>query len=270
MESIYEDFRGSLGDRWKTLVTRHASLERSADGLRFAVCDVPAGRYSDAQIDDYQGLPRRRFPWRPPVRLTVRARFSRAGAATDVVPSASLRGTAGFGFWNDPFLMTGLRWPALPRAVWFFYASPPSNLKLALDTPGFGWKAATLDASRPTALLWGAAAPVLLPLMNVRRLYRALWPRVQRALRIAECALEADMTAWHTYRLDWGREEVTFWVDSVPVLEAAPAPRGPLGFVMWLDNQTMSATPWGQLRHSLLAVDGCQWMEVAQLAIEPA
>jgi hypothetical protein len=57
--------------------------------------------------------------------MTVRACFSH--------PAGTLRGTAGFGFWNDPFLMTGARLPALPRAIWFFYASAPSEMKLDLD-----------------------------------------------------------------------------------------------------------------------------------------
>ncbi len=269
MEPVREDLRGRLGARWKRLATGHAALEWTADGLRFVIRDAPASRYSDAQIDDYRGLPRRRFPWRPPLRLSVRARFSHPGPG-DAAPDAThLRGTAGFGFWNDPFLMTGLRWPALPRAIWFFYASPPSNLKLALDTPGYGWKAATLDALRPIALPLGTVAPLLVALMRVRRLYRSIWPPVQRALRIRERELHVDMTSWHTYQLEWGRAEATFCVDGAPVLEAAPAPLGPLGFVMWLDNQAMIATPWGELRHELLAVEGRQWMEVTSLSITP-
>jgi hypothetical protein len=35
----------------------------------------------------------------------------------------------------------------LPRAIWFFYASPPSHMDLALDVPGYGWKAAMIDAT---------------------------------------------------------------------------------------------------------------------------
>ena len=55
------------------------------------------------------------------------------------------------------------------------------------------------------------------------------------------------MTTWHTYVLDWGTERAEFRVDGETVLEGAPAPRGPLGFVMWLDNQYMVVTPWGRL-----------------------
>jgi hypothetical protein len=52
-------------------------------------------------------------------------------------------------------------------------------------------------------------------------------------------------------------------------MEHAPSPRGPLGFVMWLDNQYMVVTPWGRLGWGLLDEPGCQWMEVDWLAVEP-
>jgi len=88
------------------------ALEEGDGALRFVTTDANAAQYSDAQIDDYQALSRRNFLWRPPLRMSVRARFSH--------PAGALRGTAGFGFWNDPFMMTGPRKPALPRALWFF------------------------------------------------------------------------------------------------------------------------------------------------------
>jgi len=260
---IQETFTSPLDPRWKQFLKGSGALEPTASMLRFVVDGASQDHYSDAQIDDYQGLARRRFVRQPPLRLSVRARFSH--------PSGMLLGTAGFGFWNDPFFMTGARWPALPRAIWFFYASPPSNMKLALDAPGRGWKAASIDAARPSALL---LAPLALPavlLMNARPLYRAFWPPIQRALNIKEAALSADMTAWQTYSLDWGLRRTRFYVDSGSgpelVLEA-PSPRGPLGFVMWLDNQYMIVTPQGRLRWGLLAVQQRQWLEVDHLAID--
>lgn len=235
------------------------SLETVGPVLRFLLADATAAAYSDAQVDDYRGLSRRHFLWRPPLRMTVRARFSH--------PSGILRGTAGFGFWNDPFLMTGARMPALPRAVWFFYASPPSEMKLDLETPGWGWKAAVIDAQRPAALLWALTAPVSIPLMNLRPVYRRLWPAIQRTLRVREAVVPVDMTEWHTYILEWGDRRARFEVDGEVVLRDAPSPRGPLGFVMWMDNQYMIATPLGRFAWGLLDVPGCQWMEVERLEV---
>ncbi len=248
-----------LGEHWSAWNVGSAVLEPEGDLLRFVNLDTTRKQATVAQIDDYEDLPRRRHLWRPPLTMRVRARFSH--------PAGELSGTAGFGFWNDPFLMTGLRAPALPRALWFFYASPPSNIKLDLDTPGHGWKVATLDAARPSALLWAPLAPLLVPLMNVRALYRALWPRIQRALHICERVIEVDMTEWHTYLLEWKVEDARFEVDGQTVAACDASPRGPLGFVMWLDNQSLVATPWGQIRYRWLEAPGRQWMEVTDLTI---
>jgi len=261
MNAVHENFTHAPGPRWNQYLVGNGALELGAHTLRFSTTDATSRQYSDAQIDDYQGLPRRRFPWRPPLRLTVRARFSH--------PAKYLQGTAGFGFWNDPFLMTGARMLALPRAIWFFYGSPPSNLKLDVQTPGHGWKAATIDALRPAALLLAPVAPLAVLLMNARPLYRALWPPIQRALNVREATVEAGMTGWHTYVIEWGTERARFSVDGKTVMQRAPAPHGPLGFVMWLDNQYMIATPQGRFGWGLLDAPGRQWMEVDELAIVP-
>lgn len=235
------------------------ALETTGHSLRFVNRDATSDEYTDAQIDDYQGLPRRRFPWYPPLTLTVRARFShRCGV---------LRGTAGFGFWNDPFMMTGRRVPTLPRAIWFFYASCPSNIKLDLRAPGRGWKAATIDAMRWSFLILLPTAPLAVPLMNVHPLYRALWPLGQRAIGVREALVEIEMTEWHTYSIEWGTGRVRFFVDGASAMVSDTSPRGPLGFVMWLDNQYAVVTPWGRFGHGLVGTSGCQWMEVEKLVI---
>jgi hypothetical protein len=262
MRALYEDFRSQPSPHWKRYVVGNGALEPTGSSLLFVNTDTTARRYTDAQIDDYQGLSRRRFHWGPPLTLTVRARFSHDRGV--------LSGTAGFGFWNDPFMMTGKRLPALPRVLWFFYASPPSDMKLDLETPGHGWKAATLDAMRSPFFLLAPFAPLAIPLMNISALYRALWPVAQRGIGVREAALEMPMTEWHTYSLKWRSDRARFTVDGDQVLEAESPPGKALGFVMWLDNQYAIVKPWGRLGYGLLDAPGRQWMEVDRLAIEPA
>jgi hypothetical protein len=264
MQNVNEDFSPYPASSWQRHVVGNGTLEPTGTTLRLVNSDTSDRRYTNAQIDDYQGMARGRFLWRPPLRLSVQARFSHA---EDHAPSG-LSGTAGFGFWNDPFLMTSKRTPILPRAIWFFYASPPSNIKLDPGTPGSGWKAATIDTLRPTALLLAPIAPVMALLMNLRPLYRAFWPPIQRALRIQEAKVDVHMTEWHTYVIHWETHQASFSVDDKTVMQSAPSPQGPLGFVMWLDNQYMVVTPWGRFGWGLLSAPGRQWMEVDWLSIE--
>ncbi len=245
---------------WQRYMLAGSRLEARAGCWRFINEPLEAGRYTNAQVDDYQGLRRRNFRWKPPLTLTVRARFSH--------PAGEIGGTAGFGFWNDPFLMTGARLPALPRAIWFFYASPHSDMQLACDVPGHGWKAATIDAARLPFFLLAPTAPLAIPLMNIRPLYRALWPLAQRAIHVSEALIGAAMTDWHLYTLEWDTRHARFAVDGETVLACDTPPRGPLGFVMWIDNQAMTVTPWGRFGWQTVTIPHTQWMEVAALRIE--
>lgn len=264
---VAADFSAGPGPEWRHNALAGSAIEAAEGRWRFINHPTDGSAYTNAQIDDYSNLPRRAFRWGPPLTLTVRARFSH--------PAGELQGTAGFGFWNDPFLMTGARAPALPRAIWFFYSSPQSNMKLARDVPGHGWKATTIDAIRAPFLLLAPTAPLAVPLMNIRTVYHALWPVWQRALNVSEAPVEGDIMAWRTYRLAWGVDRAVFSVDGQPVLDCATPPRdpaapfsgSPLGFVMWIDNQSLVATPWGRFCWRSLPVPQEQWMEVAALRI---
>jgi hypothetical protein len=265
-------------------------IETTPSGSRLILPPCSASRYSDAQLDDYAGLPRRLYPHRPPLRLSLRARFSHEGTynfemAEDFLTEAvgnrrsphtarsetraeqdSLTGTAGFGFWNNPFGPQS-KLPALPQAIWFFYASPPSNMALARDVPGSGWKAACIDAGRAAALAWSPLALPIILLCRWPRLYRAIWPRAQRALAISETPLYADMTDWHTYELEWRRDGARWSVDGEAQLETDRAPRGPLGFVVWIDNQYAVITPQGKFGFGTLDAPFEQWVELADLKL---
>jgi hypothetical protein len=110
--------------------------------------------------------------------------------------------------------------------------------------------------------------PVVL-LMNIRPVYRALWPPIQRAIHVSEAALAVSMKEWHVYVIEWGARHAHFFVDGELIAGPVPSPRGPLGFVMWLDNQYMVATPQGRLGWGVLEITDREWMEVEHFAIEP-
>lgn len=277
VHGLDEEFVGELGPRWTRTTPGGGTLSVAGPALRLALpAGARAGCYSDAQIDDYDHLPPKRFPWRPPLRMVVRARASHpahplsavADGATDADgPQRYLRGTAGFGFWNYPFSLSGavLR---LPEAVWFFAASPPSNMALVPGAPGWGWKAQVVHAQRWGAVGWGvAAAPAVLwaRLTGREGLAGQLVRRVSGA---AEAPLATDLSVWHEYVIEWRRERARFVVDGEEVLDVPDPPGGPLGFVAWIDNQYAVATPRGAFRFGTLA-SGPEWVELEYVRIVP-
>jgi hypothetical protein len=242
--------------RWRRLLMGEGALVVQEEGLRLALPHASRKSYSNAQIDDYLGLPRSHYPWRPPLQLTLRARFG-----------GQLRGTAGFGFWNHPFAMLkGI--PALPKAIWFFFASQPSNIALASGVPGHGWKVMTLDAVRPSALRWAPLAPPVVLLNQWPAAKQRIWPLVERDLQISEACVDAAMDQWHDYSLEWRADGARFVVDGQVVLETDRAPQGPLGFVAWVDNQWAAATPEAHLGFGLLDIQQPQWLDLASVRIE--
>ena len=274
MDRIDDDFTGALDPRWKRTCPGGGTLDVSGSALRLALPSVPAGRYADAQIDDYSGLRLRHFPWCPPLRLEVRARASHpvcppatSDADEDPGEQTYLRGTAGFGFWNFPLTIAG-GVPRLPDALWFFGASPPSNMVLVPGVPGRGWKAQVVHAHRWGVVLAGVPAlgAVGLAALSGRERVAARW--VQRVTGASERLLAAEFTEWHEYTIAWRRTEARFLVDGVEALIADKPPAGPLGFVAWIDNQYAVATPRGRLRFGTIAT-GPQWIELDYVRISP-
>lgn len=266
--SFADDFEGgTLGAHWTQTLLGDGRLALAGSTLRLELPAQPHGRYGDAQIDDYGRLPRTRYPWRPPLRMEVRARTSHAqqvpGKAQD--QRATLRGTAGFGFWNYPFTPTGGAL-TLPDAVWFFYASAPSDMALVPGVPGYGWKAQVVHAHRAGAL--AAVAPTVGAMLwgRMSGTHGSAERWVRRLTGAREAHLAASMNEWHEYAIEWGAERAQFWVDGSEVLAATAPPRAPLGFVAWLDNQYAVATPRGVLRFGALPTEA-QWLELAHVRI---
>lgn len=228
---------------------------------RFSLPAGEAGTYRLAQLDDYGDRSRSALPWTPPVRLELRARVS----------AQTLPGTWGFGWWNDPFAASlGLggtvrRLPALPNAAWFFYASPPNYLAFRDTHPAQGLLAATFAALRIPPLLLVLGAPFL-PLL--------FWsPTAQLLRRLARLAvdedavgLEIDPTQWHAYTLLWEETGVRAFVDDQLRFVTSVAPHGPLGLVLWIDNQYAALPSDGRLRWGTLA-NPAAWLELAEIQV---
>lgn len=219
-----------------------------------------AGRYRLAQLDDYYHVKRSCLPWSAPCHLQLEARAS----------ANHLPGTWGFGFWNDPFGMNlgfgGVRLlPALPDAAWFFFASAPNYLSFRNDLPAVGALAAVFRAS---AVPIGFLAPGVLaaPLLLMRWFSRLARRLASALIREDAARLSVDLTAWHTYEVNWKTDGVQFLIDGAVVHQSELSPRGPLGLVLWLDNQYAAWNPDGRLKYGTLETDP-RWIEIRNLTV---
>lgn len=251
------DLRGRIDPYFARILLGFADLEPTPGGLRLAVEDAPEGILSDAELNDLRGARRRDLPWRPPLRLEVEAVASH--------PAEQMRGTAGFGFWNDPF-DPAQGTAAAPNAVWFFNTSPPANMPFAPGGAPHGWKAAALNGG--TMPDWLAAAGAAL--LRTPRLGPLLY-RVARnsAVRAAEAVLASRLDERHVYRIDWRADYADFWVDGQRVLRAVAPPVASLGFVAWVDNNCADETGTADLALRRLAVPQRQWLEISRIRIAP-
>lgn len=218
-----------------------------------------AGGYSNAQLDDYRIDSQNRFRWKANVQLAVRARFS--------CPAETMTGTAGFGFWNAPIGIGVRSIPAPPAAAWFFFAGPNSNIAAARGVPGWGWKAASLDARNGRFAVLLPTAPIAMPLMRIPGVYEKLWPIAQRAMRADEKLLDLEMDRWHEYSIAWTREAVRYTIDGAEVHVCRRPPHGKMGFVAWIDNQYMVATPQGAFAQGTVPVTQPRTLEIADVRL---
>jgi len=264
----------------KSHTSRHGNIETTPTGWRLVISKGPNTEYRLAQLDDTLQLARRKFPERPPLTLSLRARVS----------SETIPGTWGFGLWNNPFgLSLGfggrpLDLPALPNAIWFFHASPQNYLSFREDKPAQGFLAQAFRSPRfhPLLLEAGLTFP-----FSKRRARKTLSQIVDEDSAV----IGADVTQWHNYRLEWskgvsslrecllGRTPSTLrdaktrpysrlWVDGTLVLDTPVSPHPPLGLVIWVDNQYAAFTPQGKMKWGLEENQTEAWLEVASLELK--
>jgi hypothetical protein len=257
---IEDRFTNGLNPYWRVTEVGGGHVQHQPGQLWLNIPPTPGNRYSNAQISDY-GYRVRDFKWRAPLRMAVKARATSN--------AEQLLGTAGFGFWNQPFVPGTRVSMRLPQAIWFFFSSPPNRMELAYGVEGPGWKAGMIDASRWQFLALAPTAPLGIPLMRLPALYNRLWPLGQRALGVSEKMLDGNLLAEsHTYTLDWLPDRASFSVDGVVVHQATTAPRGPLGFVAWLDNQYAIVTPQGNFGYGMIPVEREQALILEYISIE--
>lgn len=244
-------------------LTPDAAITHLADGRRrLEIPAGPSGKYRLAQLDDYTGRSRKNFPWHPPVSMEVQARAS----------DTHIPGTWGFGFWNDPFSFSlGMgggqrRFPALPNAAWFFFASVQNYLSFRNDLPAWGALASTFSVASVPAIGMALAAPAL-PLVALPFMARLARQGLRHTIQQSARQLGINPTEWHTYRLDWLPEQVSFQVDGQAVFDTEVSPRGPLGFVIWVDNQFAAWPPDGRLTVGTLPNTEAVWIEAREISV---
>lgn len=224
----------------------------------------PEGSYRLAQIDDYSQLDRAEFLWQPPLRLRLSAKVS----------AQDIPGTWGFGFWNDPFSLSfgfgggKRRFPALPNAAWFFYASQHNYLSLRDDLPARGLLAATFRSPQWSPALLGLGIPAL-PLLALKPTARWLRRLARRLIQQDTALLPLDTTQRHTYELHWHTDRVCFAIDDIEIFETPVAPLAPLGFVLWMDNQFAAFPPNGKLAYGMLPNENPSRLNIYNLEIQP-
>jgi hypothetical protein len=92
----------------------------------------------------------------------------------------------------------------------------------------------------------------------------------RRAVRAHEAMLDdIPLTEWHAYEIDWQPSQAVFRVDGMERLRAPAPPPGPLGLVIWIDNQYAIASREGKFAFGLCAVSEAQWLEVDDLQVGP-
>jgi hypothetical protein len=245
------------------LISNNASLFE-IDKQHFCLSIQPGSQksYRVAQLDDYSPFARRSFPWSPPLRLHLHARIT----------TPQVQGTWGFGFWNDPFSLSlgfggGVRkFPVLPEAVWFFFASKPNHLTLIDDLPGHGNMAMTYTSKKIHPLLL-VLTTTFVPILAIPGINRKLRKLLSKIMRQDAFLINQDPTCWHQYQIDWLPCSVVYYIDNEPVFESNLSPKPPLGLVLWIDNQYMAFPPDGKLAFGVLPTIEETSLEIKALRI---
>jgi hypothetical protein len=235
----------------KSRTTPGASIEKTPKGYLMKIPAGDSSAYRFAQIDDYFGLPRRKFPHHS-LTLSLRARTSsfpspeHGASGCGTIPSACrlglgrivwpprpaqrgmvLRGVAGQSSFVQRQTRTGISRAKFPFA----------KISSSADTNGFG---ISLFRAKATRNCWARSSTRTHPLSG--------WIQ-----------LNGMATGWSGVR-----SRVAWYVDDVRVFESPVSPNPPLGLVIWIDNQFAAFTPEGKISFGVLEGDE-EWLEIEDL-----
>lgn len=218
-------------------------------------------RLSNAQLDDYHWKSRKDFFLTFPLRLQLEARWEYEGDHP--------QGTSGFGLWNDPFMMTGWRWPSLPQAFWFFVGCPKSLLSLEPQhRHKSGLRAFQVNAWSLSFIKHSPLWLLRAPFWNFKALKNKWLPKLCRTMELKETFLDGDLRQWQSYEILWTAEALKFSVNGKIVQEAPCSIRSRLGLVIWLDNQYLYFDPWKKISWGACVLTQRQALHIRNLSLE--
>ena len=247
-----------------TVTPSSRAVQLSPDRWLMSIPEGANNHYRLAQIDDYQDKNRSSFPWNPPLTLSLKAKTS----------MVNIPGTWGFGFWNDPFRFSikiaqaRFRFPTLPNAIWYIFASSESYLSLNTQSQANGQLATTYRSLNINPCIFGPAA-FLLPLAALPPVGKGLRKIGQYFIKQDGKSIDHDSSKFHHYQIDWKRNEATFYLDGAEIFHSSIVPIGPLGLVIWIDNQFAAFPPNGKIKFGTLANHQSVSVEIQDIKIFP-
>lgn len=258
---VIDNFVPNINKYWNQLTCGGGIIRKKGYKLQLGFDKATEDLYTDAQLDDYTMYSRRKYPWSPPLKLTVRAKFTFSNKG-----KGSFQGTAGFGFWNNPFSVNGTIY-AIPESIWFFYASSRSYMILQRGSKGSGWKAQVVHAIKPINFLYffPTALFVMISKFTNNRTLALYW--IEKFSGTREVELNSTMDEWHTYSLIWQKHKAEFFIDKKKVMETKEPPSAPLGFVIWVDNQFSVISTKGSVKFGKTGSESI-FLEVSLINIE--
>jgi len=126
--------------------------------------------------------------------------------------------------------------------------------------------AATFSSSLIPPFLLAAGLPVL-PLLAMAPMVRIFRRLLRSFVKESAALLDVDVTALHSYQLDWDTGEVRFLVDGETRFKTPVSPLGRLGLVLWIDNQFAAFPPDGRVRFGSLDNPEPVWLELSEISV---